>query len=111
MLYQPFIWGTYASAGLIAARTFNKMNRYLCILGYILSCIIIFCIYSGIQSNVTFHKRYIDRALIVSILPKSFFSKIESAIKININTSQSVNNYIVRTKNLTNSKLENMQNI
>ena len=43
-------------------------------------------------------------------LPKSLsLTRVESAMKININTSQSVNNYIMRTKNLTNSKLENMQ--
>ena len=100
--------GIYAFAGLIGG-TFNKVNRYLCILGYILSCIIVFAYTSGIQSNVNSIRDILIGALIVSILPKSFFNKIESAVKININTSQSVNNYIVRTKNLTNSKLENMQ--
>ena len=100
--------GLYAFAGLIGG-TFNKVNRYLCILGYILSCIIVFAYTSGIQSNVNSIRDILIGALIVSILPKSFFNKIESAVKININTSQSVNNYIVRTKNLTNSKLENKQ--
>ena len=100
--------GIYAFAGLIGG-TFNKVNRYLCILGYILSCIIVFAYTSGIQSNVNSIRDILIGALIVSILRKSFFNKIESAVKININTSQSVNNYIVRTKNLTNSKLENMQ--
>lgn len=100
--------GIYAFAGLIGG-TFNKVNRYLCILGYILSCIIVFAYTSGIQSNVNSIRDILIGALIVSILPKSFFNKIESAVKININTSQSVNNYIARTKNLTNSKLENMQ--
>ena len=100
--------GIYAFAGLIGG-TFNKVNRYLSILGYILSCIIVFAYTSGIQSNVNSIRDILIGALIVSILPKSFFNKIESAVKININTSQSVNNYIVRTKNLTNSKLENMQ--
>ena len=95
--------GIYAFAGLIGG-TFNKVNRYLCILGYILSCIIVFAYTSGIQSNVNSIRDILIGALIVSILPKSFFNKIESAVKININTSQSVNNYIVRTKNLTNSK-------
>lgn len=100
--------GIYAFAGLIGG-TFNKVNRYLCILGYILSCIIIFTYTSGIESNVNSIRDILIGALIVSILPKSIFDKIESAIKININTSQSINNYIIRTKNLTNGKLENIQ--
>lgn len=100
--------GIYAFAGLIGG-TFNKVNRYLCILGYILSCIIIFTYTSGIEANVYSIRDILIGALIVSILPKSLFDKIESAIKININTSQPINNYIVRTKNLTNAKLENIQ--
>lgn len=100
--------GIYAFAGLIGG-TFNKVNRYLCILGYILSCIIIFTYTSGIESNVNLIKDILIGALIVLILPKTFFNKIERAIKININTSQSVSDYIIRTKNLTNNKLENIQ--
>ena len=100
--------GIYAFAGLIGG-AFNKVNRYLCILGYVLSWIIIFAYTSGIESNINSIRDILIGALIVSILPKSLFSRIESAIKININASQSVSNYIMRTKNLTNSKLENMQ--
>ena len=100
--------GIYAFAGLIGG-AFNKVNRYLCILGYVLSWIIIFAYTSGIESNINSIRDILIGALIVSVLPKSLFSRVESAIKININTSQSVNNYIMRTKNLTNSKLENMQ--
>ena len=100
--------GIYAFAGLIGG-AFNRVNRYLCILGYILSWIIIFAYTSGLQSNMNLIRDILIGALIVSIFPKSFLEKIESAIKININTSQSVNEYIIRMKDLTNSKLVNIQ--
>ena len=83
--------GIYAFAGLIGG-AFNKVNRYLCILGYVLSWIIIFAYTSGIESNINSIRDILIGALIVSVLPKSLFSRVESAIKININTSQSVNN-------------------
>lgn len=100
--------GIYAFAGLIGG-AFNRVNRYLCILGYVLSWIIIFAYTSGLESNINSIRDILIGALIVSILPKTFFERIESAIKINVNTSQSVNDYIVRTKELTNSKLVNIQ--
>ena len=100
--------GIYAFAGLIGG-AFNKVNRYLCILGYVLSWIIIFAYTSGLESNINSIRDIVIGALIVSVFPRTFFEKIESAIKININTSQSVNDYIVRTKDLTNAKLINIQ--
>lgn len=100
--------GIYAFAGLIGG-AFNRVNRYLCVLGYVLSWIIIFAYTSGLESNINSIRDILIGALIVSVLPKVFFERIESAIKININTSQSINDYIVRTKELTNSKLINIQ--
>ncbi|MGM9531091.1 stage II sporulation protein E, partial [Intestinibacter sp.] len=100
--------GIYAFAGLIGG-AFNRVNRYLCVLGYVLSWIIIFAYTSGLESNINSIRDILIGALIVSILPKTFFERVESAIKININTSQSINDYIVRTKELTNSKLINIQ--
>ena len=100
--------GIYAFAGLIGG-AFNRVNRYLCVLGYVLSWIIIFAYTSGLESNINSIRDILIGALIVSVLPKAFFERIESAIKININTSQSINDYIVRTKELTNSKLINIQ--
>lgn len=100
--------GIYAFAGLIGG-AFNKVNRYLCILGYVLSWMIIFAYTSGLESNINSIRDIVIGALIVSVFPRTFFEKIESAIKININTSQSVNDYIVRTKDLTNAKLINIQ--
>ena len=100
--------GIYAFAGLIGG-AFNKVNRYLCILGYVLSWTIIFAYTSGLESNINSIRDIVIGALIVSVFPRTFFEKIESAIKININTSQSVNDYIVRTKDLTNAKLINIQ--
>ncbi|MGN1032313.1 MAG: stage II sporulation protein E [Intestinibacter sp.] len=100
--------GIYAFAGLIGG-VFNRVNRYLCVSGYVLSWIIIFAYTSGLESNINSIRDILIGALIVSILPKTFFERVESAIKININTSQSINDYIIRTKELTNSKLINIQ--
>lgn len=102
--------GIYSFAGLISG-AFNKLNKYMSILAYLISWIIIYSYTSGITSNIT---QIIDIAigcLIVSIIPKTFFNKLEKLMKNNIYSNEAVYEYIIRSKNVTNNKLMNIQRV
>ena len=102
--------GVYSFAGLVSG-AFNKLNKYISILGYLLSWIIIYSYTSGITSNIS---QLIDIAigcLIVSLLPKTFFNKIERLVKTKVDSNEAVYEYITRSKNMTNSKLINIQRV
>ncbi len=102
--------GVYSFAGLVSG-AFNKLNKYISILGYLLSWIIIYSYTSGITSNLS---QIIDIAigcLIVSLIPKSFFNKMEKLVKTKVDSNEAVYEYITRSKNLTNSKLMNIQRV
>lgn len=102
--------GVYSFAGLVSG-AFNKLNKYISILGYLLSWIIIYSYTSGITSNLA---QIIDIAigcLIVSLIPKSFFNKVEKLVKTRVDSNEAVYEYITRNKNLTNSKLMNIQRV
>lgn len=99
--------GIYSFAGVVSG-TFNKINKYFCILGYILSWIIIYAYTTGISSNMTEMRDILIACLIVISLPKSFFNKIEKVIKSNISSNEVVYDYIMRSKNVTNNRLVSM---
>ena len=102
--------GVYSFAGLVSG-AFNKLNKYISILGYLLSWIIIYSYTSGITSNLS---QIIDIAigcLIVSLIPKSFFNKMEKLVKTKVDSNEAVYEYITRSKNLTNNKLMNIQRV
>ena len=99
--------GVYSFAGLVSG-AFNKLNKYISILGYLLSWIIIYSYTSGITSNIS---QLIDIAigcLIVSLIPKSFFNKMERLIKTKVDSNEAVYEYITRSKSMTSSKLMNI---
>lgn len=102
--------GVYSFAGLVSG-AFNKLNKYISILGYLLSWIIIYSYSSGITSNLSQIIDITIGCLIVSIIPKSFFNKIEKLIKTKIDSNEAVYEYITRSKNLTNNKLMNIQRV
>lgn len=99
--------GIYSFAGLVGG-VFNKLNKYFVILGYILSWIIIYAYTSGIQSNLSQIRDMLISALIVTLLPNKFFTKIEKLVKTNIGSNDIVYDYIIRSKNLTNNRLVSM---
>lgn len=99
--------GIYSFAGLISG-AFNKLNRYFCILGYILSWVIMYSYTSGIGSNMMEIRNLLLACLIVVLLPDKFFEKIEKIIKSNVASNDVVYDYIMRSKNLTNNRLMNM---
>ncbi|MEG1310759.1 MAG: stage II sporulation protein E [Romboutsia sp.] len=99
--------GIYSFSGLVGG-AFSKLNKYFCILGYILSWIIIYAYTSGISSNITHIRDMIVACIIVVIIPKKFFNKIEKLIKTNITSNEVIYDYIMRSKHLTNNRLINM---
>lgn len=96
--------GVYSFAGLVGG-AFSRLNKYFCILGYILSWIIMYSYTSGLSSNIMEVRDILIASLIVIILPKSFFNRVERLIKSNIDSNEIVYDYINRSKNLTNNRL------
>ncbi|MGO1042419.1 stage II sporulation protein E [Clostridioides difficile] len=99
--------GIYSFSGLISG-AFNKINKYFCILGYILSWTIIYLYTSGITSNMMQLRDILLGCLIVIVLPERLFNKIEKLIKSNVASNEIVYDYIMRSKNLTNSRLNSI---
>ena len=67
--------GIYSFAGLVGG-AFSRLNKYFCILGYILSWIIMYSYTSGLSSNIMEVRDILIASLIVIILPKSFFDRV-----------------------------------
>lgn len=99
--------GIYSFAGLVGG-AFIRLNKYFSILGYILSWIIMYSYTSGITSNIMEIRDILIASLIVILLPKSFFNKIEKLIKSNIDSNEIVYDYINRSKKITNMRLMDM---
>lgn len=99
--------GIFSFAGLISG-AFNKINKYFCILGYILSWMMLYAYNSGVGSSLNQLRDILIASLIVIVLPEKFFSRIERIIKTNITTNEVVYDYINRSKNMANSRLMNM---
>lgn len=97
--------GIYSLAGLIGG-VFSKINKYLCILGYILSWLIIYTYSSSIASNLGQLKEILIASIIVMAIPEKIFTKVEKLVKSNIESNDAVNNYIIRSKKLTKSRLD-----
>lgn len=102
--------GVYAFAGLVSG-AFNKLNKYISILAYLLSWIIIYSYTSGITSNLSQIIDIVIGCLIVSLIPKSFFDKIDKLVKTKLDSNEAVYEYIMRSKNLMNSKLMSIQRV
>ncbi len=99
--------GIYSFAGLVSG-AFIKFNKYFCVLGYILSWIMIYSYTSGFESNLTQIRDMLIACLIIVILPEKFFNKVEKLVKTNITTNDVIYDYIMRSKNITNNRLINM---
>ena len=99
--------GIFSFAGLISG-AFNKINKYFCILGYILSWVMLYAYNSGIGSSLTQLRDILIASLIVLFLPEKFFTRLQQIIKTNITSNEVVYDYINRSKDLTNNRLMNM---
>ena len=99
--------GIYSVAGLVGG-TLNKLGKYFCILGYILSWVIVYGYTSGIESNIYQIRDILIASLIVALLPNKIFKMLEKIINLNIESNDVVYDYIRRSKDMTNAKLVNM---
>lgn len=99
--------GIYSFAGLVSG-AFSKFNKYFCVLGYMLSWIMIYSYTSGFESNLTQIRDMLIACLIVVILPEKFYNKAEKLVKTNVTTNDVIYDYIMRSKNITNNRLINM---
>ncbi len=99
--------GIYSFAGLVSG-AFSKFNKYFCVLGYILSWIMIYSYTAGFESNLSQIRDMLIACLIVVILPEKFFNKVEKLVKTNVTNNDVVYDYIMRSKNITNNRLINM---
>ena len=96
--------GIYSFAGLVGG-SFNKLNRYFSVLGYILSWVIMYAYTSGISSNVMELRDILIASLFVLLIPSKVFDKLENIISDNISSNEVVYDYIMRSKNITNNRL------
>ncbi|MGL4796448.1 MAG: stage II sporulation protein E [Paraclostridium sp.] len=99
--------GIYSFAGLISGG-FNKVNKYLSILGYIMGWSIIYIYTSGISSNIMELREIFIAALLVILIPDKVLHKIAKFIKGNASISDGVEDYLSRTREITNNRLRNM---
>lgn len=99
--------GIYSFAGLVSG-AFNKINKYFSVLGYILSWVIIYSYTSGVGSNIMELRDILLGCLIVILLPDKFFENIERIIKSNVASNEVIQDYVMRSKEITNHRLINM---
>lgn len=99
--------GIYSFAGLICGG-FNKVNKYLSILGYIMGWSIIYIYTSGISSNLMELREIFIASLLVILIPDKVLSQVAKFIKGNASISDGVEDYLSRTRELTDNRLRNM---
>lgn len=99
--------GVFSVSGLISG-AFNRLNKYICIIGYILSWLMMYGYSLGIGLDIQQVRDMLIGCLIVLLLPKKVFDRIENRIRVNMNSNEVVNDYIDRMKSLTNNRLLNM---
>lgn len=99
--------GIYSFSGLIAGG-FNKVNKYLSILGYIMGWSIIYIYTSGISSNIMQLRDICIASLLVVLISDRDLNKITKFIKGNASISDGVEDYLSRTREITDNRLRNM---
>lgn len=99
--------GIYAFAGLISGG-FSKANKYLSILGYIMGWSMIYIYTSGISANIMELRDICIASLLVLLIPNKFLSQISKFIVGNSSISEGVEDYLERTREITNNRLRNM---
>lgn len=97
----------YSLAGLIGG-TFYKVNRFLCVISYALTWTSMYLYIYGVNYNLYDIRDMILSSLLVLLIPKSIFKKLDSLAKLNISSNDVVDDYIKRNKELVSSKLINI---
>ena len=99
--------GAYSFAGLISGG-FSKLSKYICVISYILSWIIVYAYTDDIYSNINVIQEILIASIIVLLIPKGITSKFEKIFNMNATPNEVVDDYIQRNKDITNNKLINM---
>ena len=99
--------GIYAFAGLISGG-FNKVNKYLSIAGYIVGWSLIYIYTSGSGSNIMEIRDIFIASILVMLIPEEFIKKVEKFIKGNSGVSDGIEDYLSRSREITNNRLRGM---
>lgn len=99
--------GIYAFAGLISG-SFNKVNKYLSIAGYIVSWSLIYIYTSGIGSNAMEIRDILIASVLVMLIPDKFINKLDKIIKCDFKVNSGYEDYIIRNREITNNRLRGM---
>ncbi|MEF9992102.1 MAG: stage II sporulation protein E [Peptostreptococcaceae bacterium] len=99
--------GIYAFAGLIAGG-FNKVNKYLSIAGYILGWSLIYIYTSGSGSNMMEIRDILIASILVILIPDNFIQQIEKFIKGTSGVDDGAEDYLERSREITNNRLRGM---
>jgi stage II sporulation protein E len=106
-LTSSMYMGVYAFAGLIAGG-FSKVNKYLSVLGYIIGWSLIYIYTSGVGSNVMEIRDIFIGSILVMLIPDDFIKKVERFIKGNGGLSDGIEDYLSRSREITNNRLRGM---
>ena len=99
--------GIYSFAGLISGG-FNKVNKYLSIAGYIVGWSLIYIYTSGAGSNIMEIRDIFIASILVMLIPEEFLKKIEKFFKGNGGLSDGIEDYLSRSREITNNRLRGM---
>lgn len=106
-LTSSMYMGVYAFAGLISGG-FGKVNKYLSIAGYIVGWSLIYIYTSGAGSNILEIRDILIASLFVMLIPEQTLKNIEKFIKGNGGLSDGIEDYLDRSREITNNRLRGM---
>ncbi len=106
-LTSSMYMGVYSFAGLISGG-FSKVNKYLSIAGYIVGWSLIYIYTSGTGSNILEIRDIFIASLFVMLIPEQILKNIEKFIKGNGGLSDGIEDYLDRSKEITNNRLRGM---
>lgn len=101
--------GIYAFSGLISG-SFSKVNKYLSIAGYIVSWSLIYIYTSGTGSNIMEIRDILIASILVMLIPDKFLANIKIISNGNYKLTTGYEDYLVRNREITNSRLRGMYN-
>lgn len=106
-LVSSMYMGIYAFAGLICGG-FNKVNKYLSIAGYVVGWSLIYIYTSGIGSNIMEVRDILIASVLVILIPDKVIKNIEKITKGNSGLKDGVEDYLARSREITNNRLRGM---
>lgn len=106
-LTSSLYMGIYSFAGLIAGG-FNKVNKYLSIAGYILGWSVIYIYTSGAGASFMEMRDILIASALVVLIPDEFINNISKFFKIDSGVSDGIEDYLDRSREITNNRLRGM---